>query len=233
VGIAETDDMTMNRNEKERKLKVLARKRQRTRWNGYKGIGDYVYHKGAYECDYVSPYTKTAGNVQSKIMVMLQDWSSDAALLQPLNSDSVKYGYSTTLFTNRNLERLLEDHFFKRLKDIYATNLFPFVKTGQMGKAIPRRDLVRAAEEFGLPQIDIVQPKLVICLGLVTFNALREACDNEPVHRMDAAISSPFSFKKARIWCQAHTGARGQNNRGKTKVSEDWRRMKRGFSRND
>jgi uracil-DNA glycosylase len=98
-----------------------------------------------------------------------------------------------------------------------------------MGHAIPRRDLVRAAEEFGLPQIQIVRPKLVICLGLPTFNALREVYGQSPVYPLDAAIHSPFSFDGARIWCQAHTGGQGQamRNAGRTKVPSDWRRMKR------
>jgi len=160
-------------------------------------------------------------------MVMLQDWSSDAALSQDVYSDLVTYGYATDLYTNRNLFRLLEEHFSVSLGDIFATNLFPFIKRGQMGVNIPRRYLVCAAHEFALPQINIVRPKLLICLGLVTFNALREACGHEPIRPLDAAIRSPFSFDRIRIWCQAHTGARGQNNRGKIKVSNDWRRMKR------
>jgi hypothetical protein len=77
---------------KQRKLKLLARKRQRSRWKGYHCLGDY--HGGIYECDHVSPYTKSAGNVDSEIMVMLQDWSSDAALRQKaIHHDCVCCGY--------------------------------------------------------------------------------------------------------------------------------------------
>lgn len=221
----------MTRTKKQQKLKALARRRQRSRWPGYKGIGDY--HRGAYECDHVSPYTKTAGNVHSKIMVILQDWSSDAALSQDVDLDSVTYGYATGLHTNRNLAKLLKEHFSVSLSDIYATNLFPFIKSGQMGTNIPRSDLVRAAQEFALPQINIVRPKLVICLGLVTFNALREACGREPIYPLAVAIRSPFSLAHSRIWCQAHTGARGQNNRntGRKRVPNDWRRMKKEVAR--
>ena len=88
------------------------------------------------------------------------------------------------------------------------------------------RDLVRAAQEFALPQIRIVRPKLVVCLGLKTFNAIRIACGHTPVQRMNEAITSPFTLEEYRIWCQAHTGARGQNNRKRERVAEDWRRMK-------
>ena len=216
--------------DKHRELKALATKRQRARWPGYKGIGDY--HNGVYECPYVSPYTKTAGNVDADIMVVLQDWTSDEDIRRDVDSDAVTYGYTRALHTNRNLVRLLEEHFDTALTDIYGTNLFPFIKMGHMGSSIPRGDLVRAAREFALPQITIVRPKLVICLGLATFNALREACGHEPVYPLEAAIQSPFSLGATRIWCQAHTGARGQNNRnsGVKRVPNDWRCMKRDVS---
>ena len=90
--------------DKHRELKALATKRQRARWPGYNGIGDY--HNGVYECLYVSPYTKTAGNVDADIMVVLQDWTSDEDIRRDVDSDSVTYGYTRGLHTNRNLVRL-------------------------------------------------------------------------------------------------------------------------------
>jgi restriction system protein len=141
-------------------------------------------------------------------MVFLQDWTSDESIRRGVDEDCIRLGYTPALPTNRNLINFLETHFDKKLRDIFATNLFPFIKPRHMGHAIPRRDLVRAAEEFGLPQIQIVRPKLVICLGLPTFNALREVCGQSPVYPLDAAIHSPVSFDGARIWCQAHTGGR-------------------------
>jgi uracil-DNA glycosylase len=162
-------------------------------------------------------------------MVFLQDWTSDESIRRGLDEDCVKLGYTPSLPTNRNLIRLLQLHFHVSLRDIYATNLFPFIKPRHMGSAIPRRDLVRAAAEFGLPQIQIVQPALVICLGLPTFNALREVCGHSRVYPMAAAIRSPFSLDGARVWCQAHTGGQGQamRNANREKVPDDWRRMKR------
>ena len=216
--------------DKRRRLRTLARKRQRAKWPGYKSIGDY--HHGAYECPYVSPYTKTAGNIDAEIMVILQDWTSDESIRRGLDSDSITYGYTRGLHTNRNLVRLLETYFGISLEDVYGTNLFPFIKMGHMGTNIPRRDLVRAAHEFALPQITIVRPKLVICLGHVTFNALREACGHEPVYPIATGIRSPFTLGETCIWCQAHTGARGQNNRnsGRKRVPNDWKRMKNDVS---
>lgn len=211
-------------------LLALAQKRKTTIWPGYRRIGDY--HGGAYECDFVSPYTKSAGNVDSEIFVLLQDWSSDESLSGSLDSDCVRYGLTRTLPTNKRLVELLRHHFGVELGDVYATNLFPFIKKGGISSSIPIGDFVRAAHEFALPQIEIVRPKLVICLGLNTFNAVRIACEHAPAGRMDEAIASPFTFGESRVWCQAHTGARGQSNRGRERVAEDWRKMRIDFSSN-
>ena len=63
---------TMNKRER---LKEMARYRREHVPSGYKGIGEY--HDGAYECDFVSPYTKSAQNLDADIMLILQDWCGD------------------------------------------------------------------------------------------------------------------------------------------------------------
>jgi len=208
-------------------LLALAKIRQGTRWEGYKCIGDY--HDGVYECDFVSPYTKSAGNVDADIMVLLQDWWSDAGMSGTIDEDSVKLGYGRSNRTDRNLIKLLDTTFGLTFRDIYATNLFPFIKLGAMNASIRQSDLIRAAREFALPQIRVVNPRLVICLGLVTFNAVRQARDLDPCRNIDGGIQSPFSIDRTRVWCQAHTGQQGQNMRnrgGVIRVPDDWRRMK-------
>lgn len=162
-------------------------------------------------------------------MVILQDWSSDQSMSGAFDDESAQLGHTPNLPTNRNLKRLLKDVFGVELKAIYATNLFPFIKLGGISHPIPRRDLREAACQFTLPEIHIVKPKLVICLGLVTFNAIREARGLDLVRPINLAIESPFDIDATRVWCQAHTGAHGQNNRNKggvARVSSDWSRMK-------
>ena len=216
---------------KQEALATLARNRQEAQRSGYRNIGDY--HGGAYECLHVSPYTKSAGNVDADIMVLLQDWTSDEFIRGPLGAGVVALGYTEGLPTNKNLSRLLREHFNVSLGETFATNLFPFIKPGDMGQRIPQRDLVQAGIEFALPQVRIIKPKLMICLGLQTYNAIRQSCGERCVSRLPEAINLPFTFEGTRIWCQAHTGGRGQAMRGKVKVAEDWRWMSDdlGFSR--
>lgn len=212
---------------KQDRLLALAKLRQQAVWPGYRGIADL--RDGVYDCDYVSPYTKSAHNVDDEVMVLLQDWSGSDALSGPLDVGARDLGYTPTEATNRNLQRLLRDTSGLSLADTYATNLFPFVKPGGMSESIPDRNLVRAAREFALPQIEIVAPRLVICLGKVTFDAVRSAVGLRKSASVEDALQSHFQLGPSRVWFQAHTGRLGQNNRnrgGVNRVGEDWLRMK-------
>jgi restriction system protein len=211
--------------DKRAELMVLTRKRQAARWPGYNCIGDY--HGGIYECDFVSPFTKSACNTDADIMVMLQDWASHDYMRGAYNPTTVTLGYTPSGPTNINLTRLLRTTFGLALGDTYGTNLFPFIKMGAVNAPIPRRDMLWAAREYGHPQIRIVKPKLVICFGLATFNALWEACGGRPYQKIGPAIDNPFRDGSTLIWCQSHAGTLGQNNRGgANKVSQDWQKMK-------
>jgi restriction system protein len=161
-------------------------------------------------------------------MVLLQDWSSDERLRGPLDPAAQELGRMPELPTNRRLEGLLREHFGLALSDIYATNLFPFVKLGSMTSRIPMSDLVRAAREYALPQIEILDPAIVVCLGKTCFNALRKSLALPPAPILDHAIGNPFKVGRTEVWCQAHTGAIGVNNRnrgGMNRVAKDWARM--------
>ncbi len=94
--------------------------------------------------------------------------------------------------TNIHLKQLLKAHLGLSLRDTYATNLFPFVKPGAMNANIPSKNLIQAAKEFTLPMIDIIQPRLVICLGLNTFNGIGKALGFKSQPNMAAAIDNPW-----------------------------------------
>ena len=212
---------------KAERMRSLVDKRRREVWPGYTRIADY--HDGIYEAEHVCPYSKSACNLDARIMVMLQDWISHDAISAPVDENMVRHGQLPHLPTNRNLKRLLLQTFGLSLGETFATDLFPFIKPGGMSTYIPTRDLRRAAREYGLPQIEIVSPELVVCIGLATFNAVRSACGLDAVRPLGAAIDQPFRWKETHVWCQAHTGGMGYNMRSRgdpTRVAADWARMR-------
>lgn len=217
--------------DKQTRLLALARRRQEAPWpreRDYKCIGDY--HEGAYECSFVSPYTIGAQNVNSDVMVLLQDWASDDVLRDYYLDFRATIGHDPNRGTNKRLKKMLRQHFDLDLSEVYATNVFPFIKRGPMNKPIARRDLVRAAREFALPQIEIVGPRLAICLGKAVFDAVAIASGHHPAKSLAEAIeiASPCEIGNTQVWCQAHTGQQGTNYRnrcGPDQVARDWGRM--------
>ena len=175
-------------------------------------------------------------------MIVLQDWSADEILSKKPNPIVKKLGHDPSLPTNKNLFRLFENHFEKRydnkITDTYITNLFPFIKEGTLSDGIYNEHFDQAAGDYALPQIDIIKPKLVIALGLKTYDSLRYATGKNKTGDSDFAISNPFNYEikdkhnnvttVSKIWCQAHTGYFGQmgrNKKNKNQVNEDWEKM--------
>jgi restriction system protein len=159
-------------------------------------------------------------------MIVGQDWSSSEALgSDPPDLHSATLGFSPKFPTNRNLDNLLEHHFGLDRSECYLTNLFPFIKPGKASSGIPLRVLVESARQFTLPEVKIVSPRLVICLGLRTFVAMMRATSLKGSPKMDQAVNSPFEFANTMIHCVAHTGALGMNNRGRGQVEKDWQQL--------
>ena len=221
----------LSRLEKEKKLHALVKKRRENIPLGYKGIGQY--RNGIYECNYVSPYTKSADNINADIMFILQDWSSDECLQCAPTPSELDFGYSPDLPTNINLKNLLEKYFgIVDLRETYGTNLFPFIKPGGISTNIPFKDLVQAARDYAIPQIDIVQPKIVICLGSSVFDAILRAL-GLPLHKtLFESISNPILYNNILVYAQSHPGGMGRATRNKNgidRVSQDWESMARKY----
>ena len=215
---------------KEERLRALVKKRQQYVPSGYRGIGEY--RDGIYECDYVSPYTKSANNLNAEIMFFLQDWSSDECLQKAPTSKEIELGYSPNLPTNKNLIKLLRKYFGTELKETYGTNLFPFVKPKGISTGIPYKVLIQVARDYAIPQIDIIKPKLVICLGSSVFDSILCAL-GLPVHKtLSDSIANPVLYNNILVHAQSHPGGMGRAKRNKNgidRVSQDWDNMAQKF----
>lgn len=215
--------------EKVQVLKALGALRKSQAYAGYKNIGDF--EGGAYESEWVSPYTKSASNVDASILVLLLDWSSEGHLMKATPSerrDMAVLGHTPGLDTNVNLRRLLMAHLGQRIEDTFATNLFPFIKPTTMSEKIPPAILEMAAIEFAIPQIQIVNPKLVVCLGKDVFNSMRSLNSLRPIANLNEARASAFDAWGTTFWCQAHTGYFGTMTRereGAGTIDRDWAGM--------
>lgn len=188
--------------------------------DGYGKVGDYFPELD--ELNLISPWTKTARNVDSQLMIVGQDWSSS----EGMNKIKEELGYDPANRTNINLHALLKEHFQLAFEDIYATNLFVFIKPGSMSASIPTRLLDYCAVNYTSKEIEIVSPKLVICLGSVTYARLTKSLTGRPKDRKKS-IQSPYKHLNSYIVGVPHTGVLGTNNAGGIlKVNGIWRNVR-------
>jgi restriction system protein len=209
-------------NNKAAKIAALVRLRRQpnagTRQDGY--LRDYrrieEFHDGFYDQHgWVSPWTVSACNVDSELMIIGQDWASEDFLSKEPDARMRALGHDPALATNRNLQRLLHEAFGHGFESTFATNAFIFAKPGGMNTRLPATDLALSARRFALREIEIVRPKMVICLGMGTFNGLRAALNCRPVTLQEIDYGGPaLVHHGSEIHGVPHVGARGLSATG-------------------
>lgn len=211
---------------KQEKMHLLAEQRRLDTQIGmskvYKQVGDF--HGGIYDdWKLVSPWSKSANNLDSKIMVIAQDWTSEEATKRP--PKHFELGHDPDLPTNKNLKMLLSENFNTSFSDVYATNLFVFVKPGNLSARIPAGDLIYSAKKYTIEEIKIVRPEVIICLGSATYYALCKAINIKPPN-FKISSEQPVEYEGSLIFGVPHTGGLGTMNAGGiTNVRNIWKKM--------
>ncbi|WP_213771971.1 hypothetical protein [Bradyrhizobium sp. dw_78] len=209
---------------------ILLRKQDRN--PKYHALSDF--DDGFYDGDWITPWTISACNLQADLMIVAQDWSSAETLKSPKWNSSVqkeerkRCGHDANLPTNRTLKGLLKKHFDLEFADIYATNVFVFIKPGSISAAIPLEDLAYCAKTYTLPQIEIIRPRMVLCLGQTTFNAVQRAFGQRLSKLSEVSLPNAHIEHEngAEIYGVPHTGSWGTKNAGgPDKVHAIWARL--------
>lgn len=213
----------MHKTAKKNKLRALAILRKSERIDGYANIKDF--QNGIFDvAEHVSPWTNNACNVDTDLMIVGQDWASSDWLSNPANATYASLGRNPNLATNKNLEEYL--NLFKlKFQDVYATNAFVHIKNGHMSRGIPSSIFLESVKKYLLPQIEIVSPKMVICLGSKTFNSVRKALGAQPITIAEGHLK-PISFKHSNIFGVYHTGGLGTAGAGgKPQALKQWHHL--------
>jgi uracil-DNA glycosylase len=184
----------MTSEKKREELLRLAGQRRADRREGYLCLSDV--HVGYYECDLVSPWSTSAQNVDAELMILGKDWASSKTVVdQPPDPERRRIGQNLEAPTNRNLREYLNDCMGGlEFSETYASNVFPFIKQGKKNSFIRDADMLYAAKKYALPQIEIVSPRMVICLGPPAFYAVRRAAGLPHIDWIEAIAPEPHTI---------------------------------------
>lgn len=218
---------------KAEKLRSVYRSIENTNISNWLIKGEPVKKVSDYDVNAVfkyltSPNSKTANNLDTQIIIVLQDWANQASARKFFSnpeSDVLRYGYDPAIKTNKKIRDLLVEFFSDELmlnsndlKDaslksifskIYITNIFQFIKPGSMSSYVPQK-YVNQCAEFTKQEINIIKPKIVICLGSQAYSGLTKS------KREHTYIDGVLFFH------QYHPAAYVS----KRKMSESWLKMK-------
>ena len=108
--------------------------------------------------------------------------------------------------------------------------VFVFTHQGRPVKQVSTKAWYKALARAGIDNfrwLAIVQPRLVIALGLDTYGAMKIALHGEsfpcPRNLREGVVES-FRYLSSDVWCQAHPAVGGYH-RTRAQVAEDWRSM--------
>lgn len=202
---------------------ALAEKRKKSKPIGCKNVHEFQGGKFDTQPN-VSPWTNSAKNVDSELMLIGQDWASASWLNDPINLKYADLGRNPNLQTNKNIDKYLK-LFGLAFKDIYATNAFVFIKDGGMSSSIANKLFNECVLDYTLPQIEIVKPKMAICLGAKTLNAVRVAINSKPIKISDGHVNFA-EYCGVKIFGAYHTGGMGTANAGGNENAEyQWKQL--------
>jgi restriction system protein len=216
----------METEQKREELLQLAWRRQADRLEPHYCLADF--HNGYYECDHVSPWTISACNVDAEIMLIAQDWASSEILEGERVPDRKEKGQDSWRRSNKNLKDFLE-LIGLQFSDTYATNAFPFIKHGAMNRSIPSEHMANCVRIYTLPEIEIVSPRMAICLGKATFKAVCRAAELGDIEWLTKSARPGAHIPRigyTEIYGMPHMGDQGVNNAGgKDVVGRMWKRL--------
>ncbi len=204
----------------------MARERQVTELEGFHSLGELF--GGAAECQFVSPWTRAAGNIDARVMVIGLEGARYTEIAQITVRNEVRQlGYNPFDREHIYLDHLLQRYLGRHRSECYLTTVLNHVRPKGV-RTIPKRVLVEQARRFTIAEIRIVRPAIAICLGkLVSYGVLRAS---GRIARSFADVRRrPFRFDETLVWCVSATGFHGLVTRrnggfraGRQAIERDW-----------
>src|SRR5205823_3503763 len=136
---------------------------------------------GQYDSNEIGVWSRWQGDLNARVMVVGRDWGD-------LGSFEHQEGLEIDAPTNRKLCELLSEaglhaqlpsYGSTRQGGLFFTNAVLCLKQGNIQDSPPPEDF-KNCSKFLRRQIEIIQPKLVVCLGQIAYQAVLGAYGRSP-----------------------------------------------------
>ena len=224
-------------NERSKKYRALVDARKACRLCSDSGlINASAIRDGELDSGQIGPWSGWLGDLHARVMVVGQDWGDQRAFENQAGrnwSDSA---------TNRMLVQLLAEAGITVPEDgpgessgVFLTNAVLCFRTeGGCQGPVQSRWFDNCGTQFLRPQIELVNPRAVICLGERAYEAVLEAYELPPVRNWRAAVegSGVTLAGGPTAFAVYHCGQRILNtHRKRPEQLNDWKRIGKEIAR--
>ncbi len=184
----------------------------------------------ALDSDQIGPWSRLCGDLDATLMVIGQDWGDVHYYIKNRGLDDVRNR------TTRTLEELLLGIGLKVAlsetgranRGVFLTNALLCLKAGGMQAPVEQQWFTNCANRFLRRQIEIVAPRVVVCLGQKAYEAVLNAFRLESLafRRAVEAESGIILPNQSRLLAVYHCGQRILNtHRSLDQQRRDWHRV--------
>lgn len=185
---------------------------------------------GRFDSSQIGPWSGWLGDLEARIMVVGQDWGDQRAFEKQAGLDSPRSA------TNRTLRELLAsigidvpDIGPAVSPGVFLTNsVLCFRRDGGCQGPVRRQWFQNCGTQFLRPQIELVNPQAVVCLGERAYGSVLQAYQLPPVRNWRAAVEGPGLALGGgpTAFAVYHCGQRIMNTHRKRESQfEDWKRI--------
>ncbi len=210
----------------------LVGKRKECRLCGDLGLTNpSVCEGGIYDnTGHIGPWTQWQGNLDAELMVVAQDWGGTEYYIE---HEGVEEDTNTT---NKRICDLLASvglHIAlpqqpQPTRPAFFTNSVLCLRPGRLTDGNVRsRCFTNCSRTFLRPQVELVNPKVVVTLGYMAYRSLVTAFGKHPRLRMREAVQEVVQLTDRTLLVPVfHPGNNGTRSRRLEKQKEDWRRVR-------
>lgn len=213
----------MKENKQDRYLK-LVKKRKEFDFEELKNPNQI--NDGEYDTyDVINPWSIWQGNLDAKILLIGQDWGDAKYYIDNKGKDKDSNP------TNKNLIELFKSLNIdigtpsnpNKTSPVFFTNAILGIKDNGMSSAVKDAWIYESTDEFLKPLIEIIEPEIIITLGVSAFKAIKSIYKLKEKSVLKELIhTNPIKVDNKKIFNFYHCGGLGLANRSLPLQKQDW-----------
>lgn len=190
--------------------------------------------KTSFDTNEIEPWAQWQNDLDAEILVIGQEFS-DLATYIKCKGKVERFDHKYEYPSNKNLQALLTiirkdpGHPNKPNKGqkLFFTNCVMGLKGGKMSSNFKTKWINQSRENFLQPLIELIDPKIIICLGGMATKAVARIYGFKSESMKNYVNISPIRKENKLIFPVYHTGGLGIRNRSIEQQIQDWEKIKR------